>query len=104
MSSKSQKASLRKADGSILWLQIFMSEILVQWEFCVREAKSYEGLPLYCPRAGMTPREMEGWTGWLSVSQKKTGCGCHWCEELHELLTDNDHFANEGQSIIAGAS
>ncbi|MET0643627.1 MAG: hypothetical protein ABWZ17_04580 [Candidatus Binatia bacterium] len=31
-----KKTSLRKADGSILWLQISMSEILVQWEFCVR--------------------------------------------------------------------
>jgi hypothetical protein len=52
----------------------------------------------------MTPREMEGWTGWLSVGQKEDRVRMSPCEELHELLTDNDHFANEGQSIIAGAS
>ena len=47
----------------------------------------------------MTPGAKEGWAGCSLLVKKKTGCGCHWCEEP---FTDNDHLPMK--AIIADAS
>ena len=41
----------------------------------------------------MIPREMEGWTGWLSVSQKENRVRMSLVRGTpHEPVTDNDHL------------